>query len=481
MYGMASRIFIASYSIVFLVCIAAGVPLYATAATKDSRVVDSFSFPSTIKNNKPPVTSAGHDQKVRAGDLVILDASASRDPEGGQLTYIWKQVAGDTVALSSARMASPSFIADNSSAPLVFAVTVQDEQGASAIDFTTIVIMGFGEKASASPVTPVALQGNAAQVQIPSFLDSVVPYALPSIAIVVSVFAGIFALVSCVERLSYILRSRGRASLFVPEKDTPCGRVLHYKTGSPMSGIQVMVYGADGKLRSTQTTNAQGEFPSSFPAGEYGLTINTSDIEIASQMKAPIESDTSIIYTGGTFMATSSVTPVDIIIPVHYLHQEVSTFRMRMLAVWQEVQFLNRKASWYVWALGIILNTALIFLYPSIWAYIGEGIYVAYGVLKFFLGFRQKLTYGIVQDAVSQAPLDLAVLRLFDQSTNRLVMTRITDSEGKFFILPSAGTYRLTVAKQGYEVFLRENIHTDSKSASVLQMGINLKPLAPSA
>jgi hypothetical protein len=40
-------------------------------------------------DNHPPVANAGADQTVTAGELAILDGSASYDPDGGNITYQW--------------------------------------------------------------------------------------------------------------------------------------------------------------------------------------------------------------------------------------------------------------------------------------------------------------------------------------------------------------------------------------------------------
>lgn len=64
------------------------------------------------------------------------------------------------------------------------------------------------------------------------------------------------------------------------------------------------------------------------------------------------------------------------------------------------------------------------------------------------LGFRKRRKpWGIVYDAASKQPIDLAVVRLFDKKTNKLIETQVTDKQGRFSFLTLSGSYSITVAK----------------------------------
>jgi hypothetical protein len=78
--------------------------------------------------NNAPHADAGGDQVVREEAEVMLNASASFDPDGDQLTFAWRQTGGPIVTLSAADRALVTF-----TAPLVatdqlltFEVTVDD-------------------------------------------------------------------------------------------------------------------------------------------------------------------------------------------------------------------------------------------------------------------------------------------------------------------------------------------------------------------
>ena len=84
--------------------------------------------------NHPPITNAGSDRTVNAGEIVTLEATDSKDPDGDELTYSWIQTSGPAVKLSNANTAITTFTApsniSSSDVVLSFRVTVSDDKNA---------------------------------------------------------------------------------------------------------------------------------------------------------------------------------------------------------------------------------------------------------------------------------------------------------------------------------------------------------------
>lgn len=91
-----------------------------------------------------PQADAGPDQDVNEFDTVILDASGSIDPKGGNLSYQWAQTAGPLVTLSDNQADQPTFDApqvETAGELLTFKVMVTDSDGLESTDTIDINIL----------------------------------------------------------------------------------------------------------------------------------------------------------------------------------------------------------------------------------------------------------------------------------------------------------------------------------------------------
>ncbi len=126
---------------------------YTLTVTDANNATDTDT--ATVTVNASPSANAGANQSVTEGVTVTLDGSSSSDPEGETLTYAWSQTSGQTVSLSDAAAASPTFTAPEdltADATLVFSLTVTDARNLASdpATVTVTVLAGDNDKPTAA-------------------------------------------------------------------------------------------------------------------------------------------------------------------------------------------------------------------------------------------------------------------------------------------------------------------------------------------
>jgi hypothetical protein len=117
-----------------------------TCSATDGQLSSSDSMKITVVNtlNLPIVADAGADQIVNEHVKVSLDGSKSNDPENQKLSYMWTQVSGEPVVLSSMSSITPSFtsptVANGEVKVLVFELKAFDNNNREGVDTVTITV-----------------------------------------------------------------------------------------------------------------------------------------------------------------------------------------------------------------------------------------------------------------------------------------------------------------------------------------------------
>lgn len=98
--------------------------------------------------NQPPVADAGPDQTVQEGSPVLLDGTASYDPDVEPLTYQWTQLFGPAVTLLGGNTIVPTFVAPSvgaGGATIVFDLTVTDPHNLTGPDSVSIHVTNLNQ------------------------------------------------------------------------------------------------------------------------------------------------------------------------------------------------------------------------------------------------------------------------------------------------------------------------------------------------
>lgn len=144
---------------------------FELTVTDNDGATASDSVSITIQRvNESPTVDAGSEQTVNEQSTVTL-AGTGNDPDGTIESYSWAQTSGTSVTLTDSDSASASFSAPNinTDETLTFELTVTDNDGVTATDTVSIVILRVNEAPmvdagvdqTVDENTTVTLSGNA--------------------------------------------------------------------------------------------------------------------------------------------------------------------------------------------------------------------------------------------------------------------------------------------------------------------------------
>ena len=128
-----------------MLCISVIYSIGILASYSDFQTYMALAQQDNITGNQtratPPVAHAGGDQTLSEGEAVQLNGSASIDPQGGTLRFVWNQTSGTPVTLSDLSSATPTFTAPDVGAngdTLTFELTVNGTEGNTASDTVNV-------------------------------------------------------------------------------------------------------------------------------------------------------------------------------------------------------------------------------------------------------------------------------------------------------------------------------------------------------
>ncbi len=104
-------------------------------------------------------------------------------------------------------------------------------------------------------------------------------------------------------------------------------------------------------------------------------------------------------------------------------------------------------------------------------------------------GRKKRKTWGQVYNSLTKLPVDLALVRLLDGKTKKVLQSRVTDIQGRYFFITEPGNYLIEVTKPGFAFpsSLLAGIKSDGKlldiyhgeGVEVTESGIGITPNIP--
>ena len=116
--------------------------IFRLTVTNTNGAVDNDNVTITVLNNEAPTANASAVTQAYEGATVTLDGSASSDPDGSIVTYLWQQTAGPTASIADPTAENTSFSAPavDEDTVLTFRLRVTDDIGSQDSDEISITI-----------------------------------------------------------------------------------------------------------------------------------------------------------------------------------------------------------------------------------------------------------------------------------------------------------------------------------------------------
>jgi len=113
------------------------------AANTQAFIVTTVEQTPEVIENQFPIARVQSTVTVNGGEQVVLNGTASSDPDGSIINYNWAQTSGSpSIAFTKAQSSQSvtSFIAPNVETQLIFQLSVTDDDGATSTNSVTITI-----------------------------------------------------------------------------------------------------------------------------------------------------------------------------------------------------------------------------------------------------------------------------------------------------------------------------------------------------
>ncbi|MCE9643521.1 MAG: carboxypeptidase-like regulatory domain-containing protein [Candidatus Andersenbacteria bacterium] len=258
------------------------------------------------------------------------------------------------------------------------------------------------------------------------------------------------------------------------------GIVVDSDLGKPVAQAVVQVFDAEfNQLKETQVTGNDGQFGFLLPVGKYYIVASESGFVFPARKKPPVTlRDGERVYLGEEFEITDQdpekiphlVVPMD-------REETAPVGNTALRRYWDQlIEFVDRVGFVFLF-IGGAINTYLLLLVPGKLNIVFEVLYLLLFILKLYILLSHQRGIGSVVDRGSRKMLDLSIIRLYDAKTNRIVQTKVTNKNGRFFILAPKGEYTASVSKPGYKTLLINKLHIKSNSSKALALDFALEPV----
>jgi hypothetical protein len=249
----------------------------------------------------------------------------------------------------------------------------------------------------------------------------------------------------------------------------PWGTVFNSQNGQPIPYALVKIFDQEyNRLLETATTDNEGRFGFLVRTGHYFVTVQKAGYSFPSQLKISNYFDS--VYTGQVLQTDAKNQTVILNIPLDPLSSTDANYKLLVWTIKAKRVLANLRITLLI--AGILFAFVSIILSFSFLYVLSLAFYVLVIILE-LVRLRKARSYGVVSDTKNQ-PLEAVIVRIYEQRSDHLVETDVTDIKGRFKFLVNPGVYYLTASKPEYISF-RSSIMLLEKEKTMVSVNIRMQ------
>ena len=266
---------------------------------------------------------------------------------------------------------------------------------------------------------------------------------------------------------------------WVRPRRRPWGRVVEEHTNLPVAGAVVTILDASGRPRESVSSRNDGTFAVLLPRGTYQFTVQHPRFTFASAPQGITLFPEEQLYRGGSLdvKGEEGMAPLPpLVIGMNPPQPRTVHLRERFRSRFELLRVLHAQAAIPIILVGAAINSVALWLNPTPLLVSYEILHGVFLTFELLLSRVARRTLGKVRDAVAKSPVGLAIVRLMDTQTKRLVATRVTTPRGNFLLMPPPGNYRLQVSHAAYAPYTSDPLRIGWGGASAVRLKVDLVP-----
>ncbi len=264
-------------------------------------------------------------------------------------------------------------------------------------------------------------------------------------------------LLSLIPDLGFMLQHAGLflSSMFsVRRKRAGWGTVIDSATGRPVARAVVLLLDAAAlKVRASVIAGSNGVFAFAPPPGVYHVQARAPGYRFPAQRSPPAPvNPRMVVYQGEPLTVTEETlrSPPQLLIPLDR-SMELSRIARASLRAVRAFQRIALRVAPLAFLAGIAWNTLFVLWYPSWLAWTLEIVYILLFLVHLRTTMRRRLSYGQTLERSSKEAIPLVSVRVYDNASNRLIQTVVSDASGRFFLFLPTGVYTVIAEKEEFE------------------------------